>query len=92
MPGSIDDPARLQLLEILRVHKEGRGFKAGGKGFRLVHEDGRRHGRMDRVKMAYNMVKVWQSGNGVENMVWCETDQARWTQYTRSHPPPPPPA
>ena len=47
-----------------------------------MHADGARHDRMDRVKMKFNMVQIHQrgSGDGVDRAVWCETNQARWTQ------------
>ncbi|KAH8057952.1 hypothetical protein JL722_6496 [Aureococcus anophagefferens] len=83
IPGVFDDPERLEKLELIKRFKVGRGFSGkDGKNFQLVHADGSRHERMDKPKMAYNMCQVHQrgSGDGVHNAVWCQTEQARWTQ------------
>ena len=83
IPGVFDDPERLEKLELIKRFKVGRGFSGkDGKNFQLVHADGSRHERMDKPKMAYNMCQVHQrgSGDGVHNTVWCQTEQARWTQ------------
>lgn len=70
--GQIDDPDRRVALDRYRGGRK--------KSFSLVDADGKPHARRLKVKHPFRMCNVYERGDGVENAVWCETGQARWTQ------------
>lgn len=67
IPGQIDD-------------LKGRDAIKKTKNFALVDADGRPHPRRLSPKHPLKLTVVHQHGNGAPDAVWCETQQARWTQ------------